>query len=227
MSFNYFFWYLLEPLSLFMFLCAIIFSIWNGNDMFRFKVLLIYFLIVFAISVKITFTLDNSFLYSLVYLFIGIGLGHYFLLLLETKTKKGIALLMPITVVTYYLYKQILLDGEPLFPSMGFVITSLAVIILIFLYFHQMMSNIKEGSPLLTIDFWFICSQVIYHLGAFGIFLTYNHLTAKILVNDNYSYENRSLLANLWGAHNILLFINGIILWTGVLWILSHKIHEP
>jgi hypothetical protein len=225
MTLNYFFWWLLEPVAFLTFLCAILFSIRKGTRIFRFKELAVYFFIMLAlaVSVNILFAHENSFLYSAMYLSTGIGLGYYFILLLESKTKKRIALLMCVSVCAYYLYKQILLTGESLFPSMGFVITSLEVIILIFLYFHQMMSNVKEESPLSTMDFWFICSQIIYHLGAFGIFLTYNYLTARIMGNDNYSYANRSLLANLWGAHNILLLISGLIMWFGVIWILKKK----
>lgn len=214
---NYFFWWLLEPISFFVFFSVILFLSWKVNHQIRFKVLAIYFLFTLAVSVKIVFTLDNSFLYSVMYLLTGVGLGYYFFLLFEIRLKKGIALVTSISTIVYYLYMHLIVGGESLFPSMGFVITSLEVIILIFLYFHQLMTNIKEDSLLSSVDFWFICSQVIYHLGAFGIFLTYNHLTAKIVVEENYSYENRSLLADLWGAHNILLFVSSLIIWYGVL----------
>jgi len=78
MTMNYFFWWLLEPISFFVFFSVILFLSWKVNHQIRFKVLAIYFLFTLAVSVKIVFTLDNSFLYSLMYLLTGVGLGYYF-----------------------------------------------------------------------------------------------------------------------------------------------------
>jgi len=109
------------------------------------------------------------------------------------------------------------------FPSMGFIIVSSGIIVLVFLYLHQLFSKIAGDGLSGNFDFWFICSQLIYQLGSFFIFLTYNYLTQKILPNESYTYENRSLLASLWGVHNVLLFLGSLITCFGVAWIYRKK----
>jgi hypothetical protein len=106
---------------------------------------------------------------------------------------------------------------------MGYVVVSICLILLAFVYFHQLLTHVNEESLVFNLDFWFVCSLLVYHLGAFGIFLTYNNLTKKILPSEHYSYENRVILTLLWEAHNVLLFITNLIIWIAVIWILRRN----
>jgi hypothetical protein len=215
--------YLLEPISYFLFLSALLCYLRIGNVKLRHKVICIYYLIGFILLAKIVFTRHNAYLYSLVYLLTSIFFAYYFYLLFQARQQKWFAVFTGAITLIYYLYHAFFLKDNILFPSVGYVMTSTGVVILIFLLLNQLMRNVNEDSLTLNFDFWFICSQLIYHLGAFGIFLTYNHLTAKILPTEHFSDENRYLLTNLWGAHNVLLFIASLITCFGVIWILRRN----
>jgi hypothetical protein len=223
MTVRYIITYLLEPVSHFLFLIALLFYLRMGNAKLWHKVICVYYFIGFVILFKIVFTKYNSYLYSFLYLTTSVSFAFYFYLLLGSSKTRWLALLYGIVTLTYYLIKEVFLGADPLFPSIGYVITSTGIILLIFIFLHQLMTNVKEESLSLNFDFWFICSQLIYQLGSFGIFLTYNHLTAKILPEEHFSDENRYLLTYLWGVHNVLLFLGSLLTWFGILWIVSRR----
>lgn len=219
MTARYLLSYLLEPVSHLLFLCAVLIQLRIGDVKLRHKVLGIYYLLGFSLLVKIVFSKNNSYLYSLLYLLNSVGVGFYFFFLFETSKKRWLALLPAGLTLFYYLIKTFYLSADPLFPSIGFVLSSLGVVVLIFIFLYQLMTHVKEGSLSLSFDFWFICSQLIYHLGAFAIFLTYNNLTSKFLTAQHFSDENRDILRYLWGVHNVLLFLGSLLTLFGILWI--------
>jgi len=214
--------FVLEPTAQFLYLIAISYCLWKVDKSVRFKMIWAYYLIGFLILFKIVFTRHNSYLYSLLYVTTSVGFGFYFYALFESRVKKWFALFPGLITLVYYVSKTIA-GGEPLFPSIGFVISSTGIILLIFIYLNQLMTHVKEDSLSLNFDFWFICSQLVYHLGAFSIFLTYNHLTTKILPTEHYSAKNRELLTYLWGVHNVLLFLGSLLTWFGIVWIVYRR----
>jgi hypothetical protein len=123
----------------------------------------------------------------------------------------------------YFLYKNLILEFDLIFDSIGQAISSMGIVLLIFIYLHQTLSVIRSGSLTQNFDFWISSAQLIYHLGAFGIFLTFNHFTNKIFNTENYSSENRQILSSLWGVHNVLLFLASLLTWVGVFWIVYRK----
>jgi hypothetical protein len=213
---------LLEPISYFLFLSAILLYLKSKGGSGRHKVLVIYFLIGLLVLVSTLFVDPNTYLYNYLYLLTGILFSIYFFLLLKSIYKRWLMLLVSGITVLYYLIEQFSISGTSLFPSMGYVLVSTCIVFMIFIYLYQLMTHVKEESLSLNFDFWFVCSQLVYQLGAFGIFLTFNNLTRKILPSEHYSHENRVLLTYLWGAHNVLLFIASLITWVGVIWIIKN-----
>jgi hypothetical protein len=213
---------LLEPISYFLFLSAILLYLKSKGGSGRHKVLVIYFLIGLLVLVSTLFVDPNTYLYNYLYLLTSILFSIYFFLLLKSFYKRWLMLVVSGITVLYYLIEQFSISGTSLFPSMGYVIVSTCIVFMIFIYLYQLMTHVKEESLSLNFDFWFVCSQLVYQLGAFGIFLTFNKLTRKILPSEHYSHENRVLLTYLWGAHNVLLFIASLITWVGVIWIIKN-----
>ncbi len=220
MSPQFIFSYLLEPFSYSLYFSALLAYLRIGNNKPKHKILIIYYFLGFTLLVIIVFTKYNSYLYGYLYLLIGISFSLYFFFLFESQKRRWLTLILGVATFLYYLIEWYLMGVEKLFPSIGFVITSTGIILMIFAYFIHLITHVNEESILRNFDFWFMCSQLIYHLGAFGIFLTYNKLTSNILPTEHYSDENRALLTYLWGAHNVLLFMGSLITWFGVLWII-------
>lgn len=166
-------------------------------------------------------TAVNTHLYNVLYVLTSLAMAYYYSALLTSTWKRGITVLVGGVTLTYFA-ANILLGNDKLFDSNGYVITSTGVVLLIFLYLHQIFSNITEEQLSLKFDFWFVCSQLIYHLGAFGIFLTYHRLTEKV-IDANYLHENRLILTYLWGIHNVLLFLGALLTCSGLIWIIYRK----
>jgi hypothetical protein len=211
--------FFLEPISYFLIFCALLTNSRLESWKRRHIVLIILHIIGVTLLVRSFFVSPNNYLYGYLYLVTGICFSLYFFFLYESYPNRWLTLLYGLMVIFYYFFERFFVTGEKLFPSIGFVITSSGIVIMIFIYFFLLITHVNEKSLLLNVDFWFVCSQLVYHLGAFGVFLTYNKLTVDIIATGNYSAENRELLTSLWGAHNILLFIGSLIFWTGVLWI--------
>ena len=189
----------------------------------RIKVLFIYFILGFILVMRIlTVRGGNNFYYNMLYVINSIGWGIYFYSLLETKLKKALAICVVSATILYF-FSNFFLASEKIFDSLGYVISSTGTVLLIFIYFHQLLSNIKTDPLSINFDFWLSCSQLIYNLGAFGIFLTFNYFTSKILNTEDYNQENRQILASLWGVHNVLLFLASLLVCVGVFWIVYRK----
>lgn len=223
-SLQYLVSYLFEAIAYFVYAIALILYLIKDKKDLRFKVLSIYFLIGFLIVVRIlTVKGGNNLYYSMLYVVNSIGWGIYFYLVLESKFKKSIAIGTVLFTISYFIYRNFLLTPENIFDSLGYVLSSSGTVLLLFIYFFQLLYNIKTDPLSLNFDFWLSSSQLIYNLGAFGIFLTYNPFTAKILNTENYNFQNRDLLTYLWGVHNVLLLLSSLLTFVGVLWIVYRK----
>jgi hypothetical protein len=221
---QYFISYPLEAIAYLLYGVTLILYLLKVQKKIRFKILIIYFLIGLSILLRVlTVTGGNNFYYSLLYVVNSLGWGTYFYLVFQSKLIKGVAVCAVLTTVSYFVFRNILFTPEKIFDSMGYVISSTGTVLLVFIYFYQLLSNIKTDPLSLNFDFWLSCSQLIYNLGAFGIFLTFHHFTSKILNTQYYNEENRQILASLWGVHNVLLFLASLLTWVGVLWIVYRR----
>jgi hypothetical protein len=84
---------------------------------------------------------------------------------------------------------NLIFPGRAIFDSTAYVLLSSGIVIMAFMFMHQVLTHVTEEVLSMNFDFWFICSQLVYFLGAFAIFLTYNYLTQKI-IEGFYSWEN-------------------------------------
>lgn len=164
---------------------------------------------------------SNTYLYNILYLITSLAFSCYFFELLKNHWKRLLAILTSISVLIYYLINI----KEVYFDSIGFVITSTGIIILIFLYLHQIMTNVTEEPLSNNFDFWFICVQLMYYLGSFAIFLSYNYFTYRFFSAGSASSEISTILGYLWVVHNVLLFLGAIITCSGIAWIYHKKSH--
>jgi len=222
---SHFISFLLEPVAYFIY--ALIFLwIWRQKSRKpRYMILCGYYLAATTLMVKASMvkTDSNIDLYDFLFLLSSICLAAFFYLLYTDRIKKLIAAIIGGAEVIYFIFNNLIFSGSPLFDSTAYVILSSGVAVMIFMYIHELLVNISEQPLLFSFDFWFVSGQIIYHLGSFIIFLTFNYLTKKILPAEFYSHENRAILTKLWGVHNVLLFLGSLLTTGGVAWISFHK----
>ena len=213
------FW--LEPVALILYLGAFLLFTLRFDRSFHFRVLCSYYLMASIIMLKV-FRGPNIFVYNVMYVFNALALGQYFYSLLIGKRKRMVAVLLMMVPLIYYIVNNVVFGGEEVFDSLGYVLSSIVIVIMIFMFLSQTLANVTEDLLSMNFNFWYVASQLIYQLGAFIVFLTFNYLTKKILTAD-YSHENRAVLTKLWGLHNVLLFLSALLTIFGVVWISSHK----
>ena len=189
------------------------------------KLLTFYYLIAFVLgligSFAVHFSDSNIWLYDIMALLTSIFLGRYFYQTLQSPAKKRTALILTIVYVLYAIYRNLTLEGDRLFDSIGYAIISASVSVYVFMYFHQLLKNVSETNLLTELNFWLSSGYLLYFAGNFIIFVTYYYFTLQYL-----KYESRSdaeLLTALWGLHNVLLFISALSLLIGSLWITYRK----
>lgn len=222
MNFHYLISNLLEPLSYG--LCFLFFFIHaRKNNSVKWKVLTTYYLLVTLLMVKIITSNPNIEFYSYFCLLSSIGIGIYFYYILLSRRKRAIVISFIIIQILYYVISNFLLPPPKVLDSISYVILSMSIVIMGFMYMNQLLSNITEEPLLRNIDFWFVSSQMVYYFGSFFIFLTYGYITQKILTSNLYSYENRVYISQLWRVHNVLLFLSSLIIATSVVWIYFRK----
>jgi hypothetical protein len=119
----------------------------------------------------------------------------------------------------YYLIEIFRAEPPKVFDSLGFVILSVGIVVMSFLFMHQILTNVTEEPLSWNFDFWFVSSQLLYHLGSFFIFLTYGYLTKKLISSPEYSKQNIFYIRQLWVAHNVLLFLSALMIAGSLLWI--------
>lgn len=217
--------YWLEGIASVTILLAVIFFIWRIDSCKRYKFIAFYLFLtaLFTVEISIHTGKSNSFQYSCVYLLNCLCWSTFFFQLYNSRFKKKVAVVIGTITTLYFLYKNVILEFDLIFDSLGQAISSIGIVLLIFIYLHQILSVIRSESLTQNFDFWLSSAQLTYHLGAFGIFLTFNHFTSKIFNTPNYSSENRQILSSLWGVHNVLLFLASLLTWIGVVWIIYKK----
>lgn len=148
-------------------------------------------------------------------------LGLYYRGLLQDARKKLVPVICIAGISLYLLVKVVVLKQYRLFDSIGYSLVSVSVVIYIFLYFHQLLSNVTDQNIFQDFNFWLSAGFLIYFLGNFIIFLTYHYFTLQILAT--YTEAERDMLTNLWGLHNCLLFAGALSLLGGSLWIVYRR----
>ena len=160
----------------------------------------------------------NIQLYNLLCLLTSFSLGAYFYTVLHKRWKKILVLIFCAANGAYYVFNNVVEDGQAVFDSLAYVILSSTLVILIFMFMHEVMSNVKEEPLSMNFDFWFVASQLLYFMGGFVIFLTYGSMTWKVLSKDALS-DYTNVLTWVWGVHNVLLFLSALITLGSIAWI--------
>jgi hypothetical protein len=216
-----FFTNFLEPISYLLIAVALLFYL-KSKKINRVWVLFIFYsvatILMFFASFKVLPQKNNIREYDLLLLSGTIFISIYFFLLLETKFKKGFAIFILFLGCLNFIKREFIFHQYSAFDSLGFYMFSLFTIILVFMYFNQVLKTISNKSIFLNFDFWISVSLLVYHLGSFVIFLSLYALSVLV-----YRWEDRLSIGNLWAGQNILLFVSAICINTGVAWIIYHR----
>lgn len=218
MNFHFFISNLVEPISYGLCFLSLLFLVRVANKV-KWKVLIAYYFVATLLMVKAAYVVPNIEIYSLLSLLTFASLGFYFYSTFFSSWKKWVTAFFCLLAAGYYITYNFIFTRPQVFDSTAFVILSVGIVLMAFMYMHQLLTNVTEDPLLLNFDFWFVSAQLIYYLGSFFIFLTYGYLTQKILSSNLYSYENRIYLSQLWRVHNVLLFLTSLITSVGIVWI--------
>lgn len=210
----------LEPLAYLVYLIAVSLYAKEHREKNP-QLLLLYFTLAFACMLSSTILVEikapeTIWLYNIHAFFTVWILGVYFRNLFQSSFKKNIATFLIVSVTAYLLVKNLVLHQFHTFDSIGYSLVSASVVLYVFLYFHQLLSNVTDENIFHNFNFWLTSGFLIYFLGNFIIFLSYHYFTAKIMAT--YTQEERYILTNLWGLHNCLLFVGAASLLSGSLW---------
>ena len=206
----------LEPISYFITtIILLLFSV--SNNLLKMWVLFAFNLsaaiLMLLASLKVLPQINNIIEYDLLLLFAGWCIGFYFYFLFDTKISKMFCVCIVVLSTINFIFQS-----HAYFDSLGFYLFSLCVVIMIFIYFIQLLKKSPGETILMNFNFWINISFLIYHLGAIIIFLS-----IYILTNMVSKWQDRLNIGNLWAAQNILLFLSALCLSYGFIWIKFHK----
>jgi hypothetical protein len=214
----------LEPIAYFI-SSSFIFFHSRKHKQIKVKVLYVYHFLATLLMVNANLDIgrtNNIEIHNILCLITFVSLGLYFYYSLTAPWKKKLVVVFALIGAGHYIITKFLNPSPVMFDSLGQVILSISVLIMVFLFMHQILTNVTEEPLSLNFDFWFVSAQLMYYLAAFFIFLTFQYLTKKV-IDNNYSVEDRKLLTELWGVHNVILFLSSIIIATSVVWIYYRK----
>jgi hypothetical protein len=214
----------LEPIAYLIFLLAVVLFAKKQNSP-CIRLLRSYYVLVFLLmltaSLLVIWDYHTNWLYH-IHAFATLWmLGIYYRGLFHDARKKMVPVVCIGGISLYLLFKLVVQRQYELFDSIGFSLVSASVVIYIFLYFHQLLSNVTDQNIFQDFNFWLSSGFLIYFLGNFIIFLTYHYFTLQILAT--YTDAERDILTNLWGLHNCLLFVGALSLLGGSLWIVYRR----
>ena len=84
----------------------------------------------------------------------SIFISIYFFLILETKFGKGFAISILILGCLNFIKREFIFHQYSAFDSLGFYMFSLFTIIMVFMYFNQVLKTVSDKSVFLNFDFW-------------------------------------------------------------------------
>ncbi len=217
-TWQHFFSNLLEPVGYGLcFLLILLLSRYDKRS--KWRALLVYYFVASLLMWKAAYAYPNLTLYSLLSLLSSVGLGTYFYYTFTASWKKGIVIFFIFLQAGYYLIEIFQPEPPKAFDSLGFVILSVGIVVMSFLFMHQILTNVTEEPLSWNFDFWFVSSQFFYYLGSFFIFLTYGYFTEKLISSPEYSKDNLFYIRQLWLGHNVLLFLSALMIAGSLLWI--------
>jgi hypothetical protein len=222
---NYFISFLLTPVSYALFTTGTAIYSRRFSGELKYKILMAYFFVAFIFALKALVQETSGLeIYNRLCIVTSIGLSFYFFQLMSTSSQKRIVVLLALVQIVYHVLSNfILADTTSIFDSMAYVILSTGMVVMIFLYVVQLLNNVTDEPLSMSFDFWFVAGQLIYFLGSFLIFLTFDYLTRKISPSHQLTDSHQLMLVWLWGVHNVLLFLSSLLTVGSVLWIAYHK----
>lgn len=211
----------LEPISYCIITLALLIYL-NSNKIIKIWVLFVFNLLasvlMFFASFKVLPQTNNIIEYDLLLLFASIFISIYFYLTFETGLKKKFSFIVLLLGSLNFIQRDFIFHSYSQFDSIGFYLFSLFMIIMVFMYFNQILKRVPNESIFLNFDFWINIAFFIYHLGAIIIFLSIYALS--ILVSR---WQDHLSIGTLWAGQNIFLFISAVCITTGVIWGNYHK----
>lgn len=217
----------LEPVACLLYLVALLLNCNGGKRTQVFPLIGHYLVATVLLTIgcfQMAPTDNNLWIYDVVSVLTSVCVGAYFYTVLQAPAKKRTVLVLMLLSLAYATIRNLGLNGPRLFDSVGYSLTSVSVVVYVFLYFHQLLKNVSEANILREFDFWLASGYLLYYVGSFVIFVSYYYLTKRLMENDTSLGDPslrsaRRLLTALWGLHNVLLFIGAITLLTSSVWV--------
>jgi len=188
-------------------------------------VLLIYYILatfllgyaaIISLNYKSSDAGNNNWLYNIHYFLSAVVMGYYFNNILVSKSKKKIVIVLFSLVAVNFIITDFILT-KTYFNSTSTAFLFLSMVIASLMYLHELLINMSEKNILLNFNLWLISGYIIYFLGGFFIILSYSYLTDKL------TYDQETILGDLWSVLNVLLFVTSIITLSSHLWITYRK----
>jgi hypothetical protein len=201
---------LLESLSLLIVVLIFIFKYRDWALMRGMKILFMYFLLAFintAFATGLAFlNKQNVFWYNLNGFCSLASLTWFFYNLSNDFYQKKIILWGGLIGLFLFLYILFYWDNNITFFSPGYAIGSLLIILFSLLYLKEELTRKNSLHNDRTI--WIICALLTYYLCSFLIHVSYKYLTNNFLAGKlSHTFFTPG---NLWGIHNVILFLSCI-----------------
>jgi hypothetical protein len=218
----------LEPVSYLVYTIAL-FIQWHNNRSGKIRILTVYYILATLLmgyaSLPVFYLYstsqnNNNWVYNLFYFLTIFFLTFYMYQNFITARSKIISLaLLLVNVINFFLND--LIFKQQLFNSFATSVSFLSLILLIFLYFQQVLRNVTEWNILLDFDFWLISGYLLYFLGSFFIIIFWSELSSQVVLKATKVQQDQFNL--LWSVHNILLFLSAVIALISSIWIRSYQ----
>ena len=218
-----------EPFSYLLYFIAILIY-YRHDKTTKIMVLLFYYMLAFLLmsiaSYNVYFQEHNIWAYNLMFLLAPICIFYYFFQITIAPPKKIIVKFFIFINAGYFLLTNFILNKLHTFNSLGYALFYASSVLMVLMYYHQILKNVNEEKIFLNFHFWMCSSYLLNFLGGFFVILSYSYLTNKILQNKiqtNDIIKDEFLLTELWAFPNSLLLLSSMILIFGTLWITYHK----
>jgi hypothetical protein len=210
----------LEPVSYFLYLIAVL-MYYSGKRTHRIRILIYYYLLATILmtvaSSYVRYNRPNGAYYNVLMLVSLVTIGLYFDKILIARLPRLLIRYVIAAGIVYFLVRSIGFRKLDDFDSTGYSVVTVAVVALSFVYFHQVLRHVNERKITHSIDFWIVAGWLLYYLGRFFTFQTYEYLTNKIM--HTYTHEERRIMTLVWAVPNVFLFVGALLLLAGTLWI--------
>lgn len=175
------------------------------------------FILQMSASVFALFDRPNNIFYSLISIFSFIFISLFFHRIIFSNLAKKLILLVVIPACSFlFIGYTVFSKRDLLFNSVCFATFSIVIIIYCFIYIREKFNLMEYEKISDDYRFWVTASFLVYYIGSFFIFLTFQYLTQSGLAR--LTTKQIKAIGMLWGLHNFIYFISCLLSAYGLRW---------